>query len=795
MLIEDYQFLKESFGDVIGRTFLAEHTQSGERVFIKTLYKNLARDREVVQVFHRCAKFSTKLRSDAFTRTISYGSERGKHYLIYQHFDLLPLTSFLESQNVFSIFDAPSLVERLAMALRTLHINGEVHGILSPDCVFVDRKLQTVKIGNFGFEKLIRVLLFNKHAEIEPCLPYFSPEINTGQRHLHRQSDVYSLGVLLYRLLVGDTPWQEANMESFLRGQPEGSIIPPSLQRLEVPDVLDQVVMHALEANVDDRCANLSLFIKQLAEAKSDILASFTPTTAFIYGDEEEAEEQQEQPHASERTPRSAPSQESAPEPEVESTPTRDSAKIETPRQASDPVKADEIVDPPLPQAQEDEPEQEDNSDHPTLPAAEPSQAADMIIGTSPETHEETAFDFSDESGMLLGADPPDESTATEDTTDEKLPVIEEFHADEFVTSHSEPDIQQTEETHSSAATYSEPEPPTSDSQPPTSDSQPPTSDSQPPTGEDPAATLESEVQQMFAHNIEHEPAFPLLQSNELDASVAPLAGKERSAVRPAIVANGSPPKPQHAPTLQTQPSGPNGHASKQASQTNGSRRQTPFHDFDDDDDVPTESTEEFTTTKTIDINDPKYVGFSVLSIIKIVIFALIPLLSIYLLIAFAFDLELSERFSNLIGNRTEQDGGAAQQLQRSAGSQAAEPMNGATTRPRNARQQRQQPDSRNAAGNKDNSSRNRSAQNLMNLVVYVQHNKKPLRADVYLDGQYAGKTNDRGRLIIPGLNVNHGYLVKIQKRGYQLWVKEVRARSPGNNNLIVDLQSSLPAR
>ncbi len=287
MYVEDFKIGTQVFEDVIGKTYRGENRKTGKIALVKILHPILAERKELVRAFHEGAATSRRLKSQHFCQTLSHGTEHDRSYVVLEHFDHIQLSTILQRQHVLSIFDAPGVVEKLAVALRTLHLSGEVHGALTPDCVFFTKTLDSAKICNFGYEKLIRLLILDKHPGLDTSIRYFSPELTTGQRHLHRQSDVYSLGVLFYRLLVGNTPWQSVKFTDFFSGKRRLSIIPPSLRRLEIPDALDSVIMQAVEENVDDRCANLSLFIQQIAGERANILATLTPTTAFVFNDVE----------------------------------------------------------------------------------------------------------------------------------------------------------------------------------------------------------------------------------------------------------------------------------------------------------------------------------------------------------------------------------------------------------------------------------------------------------------------------------------------------------------------------
>jgi len=279
MLIKDYHIGKQFYADTIGRLFIASTSDLDKTVLFNILYEDFAQNEELVLAFHTAAQTSSSIANDFFIPVVKHGQEQLKHFLIYENFDLIPLETLLARQSPFSLLDSTTFIEKLASALRTAHIEGTFHGFLTPQSIFVSEKLDKIKIANFGFDRFAQLLVQKRHTKILPVLPYLSSELLNGKK-LTRQSDVFSLGVLFYRLLVGSVPNKERNLENYQ--QTDQTIVPPSLHRLEIPEFLDDLILNAIEPNPQNRTQNLSQFIKNLIEAKSDILATFTPTTQIV---------------------------------------------------------------------------------------------------------------------------------------------------------------------------------------------------------------------------------------------------------------------------------------------------------------------------------------------------------------------------------------------------------------------------------------------------------------------------------------------------------------------------------
>ncbi|MFQ5865742.1 MAG: serine/threonine protein kinase [bacterium] len=280
MQVKDYQITETIYEDVIGRIYAAKRKDSDELVCLKILHEYFATQYDIAQAFHRCAELYCSIENENCIQALGHGDELEKHYIILDHFDLLPLENFLSKKRVLSIIDAIEIIEKLASIIRFNHIDGNIHGQLTPQNILVDDNLTQVKITDFGFGEFIRLLVKKKYPPVFDLLPYYSPEFIEGMAHLDRRSDIFSLGVLFYRLLLGKTPWPDRNIKQGTEQSRQASIVPPSLQRLEIPDVLDQIILDTLEPKIENRCANLSMLLDDLSNAKSLILAGQSPTTS-----------------------------------------------------------------------------------------------------------------------------------------------------------------------------------------------------------------------------------------------------------------------------------------------------------------------------------------------------------------------------------------------------------------------------------------------------------------------------------------------------------------------------------
>ncbi|MFQ5637369.1 MAG: protein kinase [bacterium] len=285
MNINKYQIGKKVFGDVIGEVYLAHSGDLVNTVLVKVLHDEYANDDNLVDVFHKCAETCCFIENENQIKALEHGQQGDKHYLILSHMLLEPLESLLKKRHVLSSLETISVIEHLARILRTYHVEGMVHSILTPQNIFVDENMKNVKIADFGFEAFIRILIEKKKPALASSLHYYPPELQRKDMSSDGRSDIYSIGLLSYQMLLNEFP---ATLSGAHNSNGAITMIPPSILRLEIPTLFDRVILKALEPAPEDRYQNLSHFIEELTKVKEEVYAN---NSAFMrpqkHGDDE----------------------------------------------------------------------------------------------------------------------------------------------------------------------------------------------------------------------------------------------------------------------------------------------------------------------------------------------------------------------------------------------------------------------------------------------------------------------------------------------------------------------------
>ncbi len=232
----DTYLVKESLGEGgMGSVYLAERHEPGyaQRVAIKFVHGHLLA-RELIERFNAERQLLAAMNHPYIAALIDSGTtDEGIPYIVMEYVDGLPIDRYCDD-NKLSIRDRIRLIQKVAMAVQAAHQNLIVHRDLKPSNVLVTAD-GIPKLLDFGVAKLIRPDEADTHGNTtifghQAMTPdYASPE-QILENKVTTASDVYSLGVLAYQILVGERPYriETGNHREFLKSVESLTVPKPS---------------------------------------------------------------------------------------------------------------------------------------------------------------------------------------------------------------------------------------------------------------------------------------------------------------------------------------------------------------------------------------------------------------------------------------------------------------------------------------------------------------------------------------------------------------------------------------
>ena len=248
--------------------YLAEDSQLGREVALKVLHRRFSRDQQFVERFRREASAAAGLQHPNVVGVYDRGEHDDTYYIVMENLPGRTLRDLLNE-------DAPLPQERaihfgiqILQAAGFAHRRGIVHRDFKPHNVIVAPD-DSLKVTDFGIARA-GASEMTETGSIMGTAQYLSPEQAQGQ-HVDAASDLYSIGVMLYEMLVGHVPFSGESAVSI--ALKHVSDVPQPIRELR-PDVhpaLEAAVMRALNKDPAHRYASADEFIAALESARAAI--------------------------------------------------------------------------------------------------------------------------------------------------------------------------------------------------------------------------------------------------------------------------------------------------------------------------------------------------------------------------------------------------------------------------------------------------------------------------------------------------------------------------------------------
>jgi serine/threonine protein kinase len=247
----------------MGAVYLARDTQLGRKVAIKIPSAEALADEVLRARFFREAEAAAAMAHPNICPVYDVGEIDGVPYLTMAFIEGEPLSRRLQAGPLDPAV-AVALVRTLALALHEAHARGIVHRDLKPGNVMIDARGEPVLM-DFGLARRADAAQLTQEGEVLGTPAYMPPEQMRGEvAAMGPASDIYSLGVLLYELLAGRTPFEGdllSLMSQILLDPPQ----PPSKHRPGLPPHLDAVCLRALAKEPAERWPSMRDFADALA--------------------------------------------------------------------------------------------------------------------------------------------------------------------------------------------------------------------------------------------------------------------------------------------------------------------------------------------------------------------------------------------------------------------------------------------------------------------------------------------------------------------------------------------------
>lgn len=259
--IDDFEIGKPLGNGKFGRVYLAREKKSKFIVALKCMSKKQLAKSQFEHQLRREIEIQSHLRHPNILRMFGYFYDEKRVYLILEYSMGGELFSKLQEKGKFEERKAAAIIKDLSNALNYCHSKNVIHRDLKPENLLIGRSGE-IKIADFGWSVHAPS---SRRTTMCGTLDYLPPEITLNQEH-DEQVDVWSLGILLFELLVGKPPFETDNHHETYRRIQACDIIFPSYIKPDARDLVGKFLVRDPRRRIALEHVKSHPFIKRCTE-------------------------------------------------------------------------------------------------------------------------------------------------------------------------------------------------------------------------------------------------------------------------------------------------------------------------------------------------------------------------------------------------------------------------------------------------------------------------------------------------------------------------------------------------
>jgi len=256
-------------------------------VALKVLPPQLSRDEEFAKRFEVEAKAISLMEHQNIVSIYEYGEEDGYRFIAMQFVDGMDLGAYINETRVITVPEIIDFAKQICRGLRYAHSRNIIHRDIKPQNVLLDKN-KNIHISDFGIAKMCSISNITMTGSAVGTPEYMSPEQAQGKK-LDAQTDIYSLGILMYEMLTRKPPFTANNSMAVAYKQVHEQPLPPSVKRKDTPKRLELIILKALKKEKHDRYESVEELLEHLdsvnpAELVERDTVRFRASTASVSG-------------------------------------------------------------------------------------------------------------------------------------------------------------------------------------------------------------------------------------------------------------------------------------------------------------------------------------------------------------------------------------------------------------------------------------------------------------------------------------------------------------------------------
>jgi serine/threonine-protein kinase len=267
-----YEILEQIGEGGMGGVYLGRHVRTGGRVAVKLLLREALLHAEAYRRFQEEARITSALRHPHIVQVMDFDeSEDSRPYLVMEYLEGEDLERRMRQRGRLSVAELMPILRQVGAALQAAHESGVVHRDIKPQNIFLCRHKgltaseEVAKVVDFGIAKVRHgASQMTRDMALLGTPHYMAPEAVSGaQREIDGRADQWALGVIAYRALSGQFPFDSDTMVGIFFRIVQAE--PAALQG--VPDGVALAISRALAKRPQDRFPSIAAMVSAMDEA------------------------------------------------------------------------------------------------------------------------------------------------------------------------------------------------------------------------------------------------------------------------------------------------------------------------------------------------------------------------------------------------------------------------------------------------------------------------------------------------------------------------------------------------
>lgn len=235
-------------------------------VAVKILRPELVENEEFVLRFKRESQSAASLSHPNIVNIYDVGQEGDIHYIVMEYVDGKTLKEYIREKGRLDPEEAARICIQICQALSHAHKNGIVHRDIKPQNILISRD-GDVKVADFGIARAATTATVTMAgSNVIGSVHYFSPEQARGGL-VSYQSDIYSLGIVLYEMVTGVVPFEGDSAITVALKHIQEKITPVRDINPEIPKSIQYIIEKATEKDISLRYKDTAELLKDLRRA------------------------------------------------------------------------------------------------------------------------------------------------------------------------------------------------------------------------------------------------------------------------------------------------------------------------------------------------------------------------------------------------------------------------------------------------------------------------------------------------------------------------------------------------